>query len=66
MNRGRRFDPFLTSNEVANAMNRDKFEKIKAKIKYHKPEDADSNDKIWRVRTMFDILGKILENLGYF
>ncbi|XP_066580967.1 piggyBac transposable element-derived protein 3-like [Prorops nasuta] len=59
-------DSDLRSTKVANAMSRNRFEQIKSKIKYHKPENADLDDKIWRVRPMFDIFRNNLRKFGVF
>lgn len=48
-------------------MSRNKFETIKSKIKYYKPEEANNKtDKVWRVRSMLNIFRKTLVQFGIF
>ncbi|XP_058810121.1 piggyBac transposable element-derived protein 3-like [Phymastichus coffea] len=59
-------DPFLGCALVPNVMSRDEFEEIKSKLKLSKPEDEDSNDRVWRVRSVFNIFRKNLLIFGVF
>ena len=38
-------DPYLSFEPIKKAMPRNKFQNIKSKIKYSKPEDEDVNDR---------------------
>lgn len=59
-------DPFLACHPIAAAMSRDKFLKIKSKIKFSKPTDISPTDKAWRVRAIFENFRKNLKQFGYF
>jgi len=45
----------LACPPVVKAMNRDKFLKIKSKIKFSKSEDQNLDDRAWRVRSVLEI-----------
>ena len=47
-------------------MSRDKFLKIKAKIKLSKPEDKNVDDRAWRVRKVLEIFNKNALQFGFF
>ena len=51
---------------IAKAMSRDKFLKIKAKIKLSKPEDKNVDDRAWRVRKVLEIFNKNALQFGFF
>lgn len=59
-------DPHLKAEPVASAMGLKKFEKIKSKFKFNRPEDEDDSDEIWRVRKIVNIFRKNLLHLGIF
>jgi len=56
----------LTCPPVAKAMSRDKFLKIKSKIKFSKPEDQNLDDRAWRVRSVLEIFKKNALQFGFF
>ena len=59
-------DPCLSFEPIKKAMPRNKFQKIKSKIKYSKPEDKDLNDRAWRVRKLINLFRKNIQQFGYF
>ncbi|OXU17580.1 hypothetical protein TSAR_003955 [Trichomalopsis sarcophagae] len=48
----------LRCEPIASAMSRNDFLKIKRNIKLNKPEDANNQDKVWRVRNVLEIFRK--------
>ncbi|XP_058809937.1 piggyBac transposable element-derived protein 3-like [Phymastichus coffea] len=56
----------LGCNLVKSAMSRNKFLKIKCKIKLSKAEDQNSNDKAWKVRKVLEIYRKNCLQFGFF
>jgi len=56
----------LTCPPVVKAMSRDKFLKIKSKIKFSKPEDQNLDDRAWRVRSVLEIFKKNALQFGFF
>ncbi|XP_066597935.1 piggyBac transposable element-derived protein 3-like [Prorops nasuta] len=59
-------DPFLSANVVSSVMSRNRFESIKAHIKYSKASDNNPNDKGWRVRSLINLFQKNILQFGYF
>lgn len=59
-------DPLLHSVPVASAMSRNNFEKIKSKLKFSKPEDSDSTNRVWKVQKIVDLFRKNLLQFGIF
>lgn len=59
-------DPHLRAEPIVTAMSRRRFEQIKSKIKFHKSEERNNTDRIYRVRKMTDIFRKNLMCYGIF
>ncbi|GAB1867782.1 PiggyBac transposable element-derived protein 3-like [Camponotus japonicus] len=59
-------NPLMRSDPVVAAMGRREFEKIKSCIKYHRLDDENANDKIWRVRRIMDIFNENIKRFGFF
>ena len=59
-------DPHLRAEPVVSVMSRRRFEQIKSKIKFHKPEERNNTDTIYHVRKMTDIFIKNLMRYGIF
>jgi len=45
----------LECNVIKELMTRDKFFEIKNKITFYKLQDKDENDKVWKVRHLYDL-----------
>jgi len=58
--------PLLHCEAIATAMSRNKFFTIKEKIKMSKNNDANPNDRAWRVRKPLEIFRKNVKRFGYF
>lgn len=59
-------DPHLRAEPIVSAMSRRRFEQIKSKIKFHKSEERNNTDRIYRVRKMTDIFRENLMRYGIF
>ena len=59
-------NPLLDCKPIKSVMGRDKFLKIKSKIKLSKAEDQNNNDKTWKVRKVLEIYRKNCLQFGFF
>ncbi|XP_043271229.1 piggyBac transposable element-derived protein 2-like [Venturia canescens] len=59
-------NPLLKSDVVMSALSRQEFKRIKSHIKYHKLDDENGNDKIWRVRHIMDIFNENIKRFVFF
>jgi len=40
---------------IANIMSKNKFCDIKKNIRFHKTQDHDDDDKVWKIRTLYNL-----------
>ena len=59
-------DEFLRAEPVASCMSVKKFENIKSKLKLHKPDEENKEDRIWRVRSFINVIKKNVLQFGFF
>ena len=57
-------NPYLSLEVVCSAMQWDKFEEIKSKLKYSKSRDYDPSDKAWRVRKLLKLFQINIRQFG--
>ena len=51
---------------IAELMSRNKFVTIKKNIRFYKLQDTNQIDKVWKVRTLYDIFRKNCMQFGFF
>ena len=51
---------------ISNLMTRNRFVEIKRNIKFYKKQDENKNDKVWKVRTLYDYFRQNCMQFGFF
>lgn len=57
---------FVGCPTVKSIMTRHQFTEIKRKIRFYKTENHDDNDKVWKVRALYNIFRKNISRFGFF
>lgn len=56
----------LSCDIVASSMSRNTFREIKQKIKFYKESEKNDKDKVWKVKTLYDMFRQNCQQFGWF